>query len=79
MVATIPYHNKRREMELALDYHNMVPENVRFSGRVSYKRYMVDIDDCIEQALHFSHWLKGGASYEGHSVLMKKMARICIT
>ena len=57
-------------MDLALDY-KMVPNNVRFSGRAGSYRYMVDIDDCIEQGLHFAEWLKDGAHMR-HSVLMER-------
>ena len=62
----------KREMELAQRYHSMVPENVRFSGRAGSYRYMVDIDDCLDQALHYAQWLKKGASDEGHPVLLEK-------
>jgi len=62
----------KREMELARKYQDQVPDNVRFSGRAGSYRYMVDIDDCIEQGLEFAKWLDEGASYEGHSVLLKR-------
>ncbi len=62
----------KREMELAQKYQMLVPENVRFSGRAGSYRYMVDIDDCIEQALHFANWIKEGGTSEGHPVLLEK-------
>ena len=51
-------------MDLALKYHLSVPSNVRFSGRAGSYRYMVDIDDCIEQAMKIGENIKNN-TYDG--------------
>ena len=48
-----------------------MPDGVFCMGRAGSYRYMVDIDDCIEQAFELKEILSGNASSK-HPVLLEK-------
>ena len=48
----------KSEQIRAKKYHDLMPENVYSIGRAGTYRYLVDIDDCIEQAMQISENIK---------------------
>lgn len=48
----------KSEQIRAKKYHDLMPENVYSIGRAGTYRYLVDIDDCIEQAMQISKNIK---------------------
>lgn len=61
----------KSELEKAARYHAEMPEGVFSIGRAGTYRYLVDIDDCIEQSLKIGDILKNNSSYD-HPVPLKR-------
>jgi UDP-galactopyranose mutase len=59
-----------KELEKAAKYHAEMPEGVFSIGRAGTYRYLVDIDDCIEQSMEIKKILESG-SYD-HPVPLKR-------
>ena len=50
----------REEMMKAKKYHDLMPNGVFSMGRAGSYRYLVDIDDCIEQAFELKVMIQEG-------------------
>ena len=61
----------KEEMIRAQKYYDLMPDGVFSMGRAGSYRYMVDIDDCIEQAFELKEILSGNAK-SSHPVLLEK-------
>ena len=61
----------KKEMEKGEKYFNLMPDGVFSMGRAGSYRYLVDIDDCIEQAMELARVLKNGDG-RGHPVLLER-------
>ena len=61
----------KKEMEKAKKYFDLMPEGVFTMGRAGSYRYLIDIDDCIEQAMELAKILKSGSSGD-HPVLIDR-------
>ncbi len=53
----------RDEMLKARKYHDLMPNGVFSLGRAGSYRYLVDIDDCIEQAFELKKIISGGINH----------------
>ena len=54
----------KAEQIKAKKYHDLMPENTYSIGRAGSYRYLVDIDDCIEQAMQIKENILNN-SYDG--------------
>ena len=54
----------KEQMLIAREYHKLMPDGVFSLGRAGSYRYLVDIDDCIEQAFELKRIVKEG--FENH-------------
>ena len=61
----------RKEMLKAQKYYDLMPDGVFSMGRAGSYRYMVDIDDCIEQAFELKDILSGKKKPK-HPVVLEK-------
>jgi len=61
----------KKEMEKAEEYFNLMPDGVFSMGRAGSYRYLVDIDDCIEQSMELAQILKNGIE-RNHPVLLER-------
>ena len=61
----------KKEMEKAEKYFNLMPDGVFSMGRAGSYRYLVDIDDCIEQSMELAQILKNGIE-RNHPVLLER-------
>lgn len=61
----------KSEMEVAQKYFDLMPEGVYSMGRAGSYRYLVDIDDCIEQAMELVRVLHSGGGSD-HPVLLSR-------
>jgi len=61
----------KKEMEKAEKYFKLMPNGVYSMGRAGSYRYLVDIDDCIEQSMELAEVLKNGGS-TNHPVLLER-------
>jgi len=59
------------EMEKAEKYFSIMPDGVFSMGRAGSYRYLVDIDDCIEQSMELAQILKNGIE-RNHPVLLER-------
>ncbi len=65
----------RSEMIKAQKYFDLMPDGVFSMGRAGSYRYLVDIDDCIEQAFELKKMLKRDISRD-HPVILKRWQEI---
>lgn len=65
----------RSEMIKAQKYFDLMPDGVFSMGRAGSYRYLVDIDDCIEQAFELEKMLKRDISRD-HPVILKRWQEI---
>ncbi len=63
------------QQHLASKYYDMMPEGVFSLGRAGSYRYIVDIDDCIEQAMDLARQLRTGA-LQDHPVPLAQHRKI---
>lgn len=61
----------KKEMEKAEKYFKLMPNGVFSMGRAGSYRYLVDIDDCIEQSMELAQILKNGIE-RNHPVLLER-------
>jgi len=68
----------RSEMEKAEEYYKLMPEGVFSVGRAGSYRYLVDIDDCIEQAFELKK-LISNKKERHHPVVLERWQEISDT
>jgi len=61
----------KKEMERAEKYFKLMPQGVYSMGRAGSYRYLVDIDDCIEQSMELTDIIKNGGEVN-HPVLLER-------
>ena len=61
----------KKVMEKAEQYFNIMPDGVFSMGRAGSYRYLVDIDDCIEQAMELARVVTNGCERD-HPVLLER-------
>ncbi len=66
----------REEMLKAQKYYELMPKGVYSMGRAGSYRYLVDIDDCIEQAFELKRILSDENGNTNHPVLLKRWQEI---
>ncbi len=66
----------KNEMLRAEKYYDLMPDGVFSIGRAGSYRYLVDIDDCIEQAFELSKILKKDSGNRDHPVVLERWQEI---
>ena len=66
----------KNEMRRAQKYYNLMPEGVFSIGRAGSYRYLVDIDDCIEQAFELKRIMLEENGVCQHPVLLERWSTI---
>jgi len=66
----------KNEMIKAQKYYDLMPEGVFSIGRAGSYRYLVDIDDCIEQAFELKRILSEQNGVSQHPVLLDRWSAI---
>jgi UDP-galactopyranose mutase len=66
----------KKEMEKAQKYYDLMPDGVFSIGRAGSYRYLVDIDDCIEQAFELKRMIKENGENRDHPVVLKSWQEI---
>ncbi len=66
----------KSEMTKAQKYYNLMPEGVFSIGRAGSYRYLVDIDDCIEQAFELKKLIVEDKGKRSHPVMLERWQEI---
>ena len=66
----------KNEMLLAQKYYDLMPQGVFSIGRAGSYRYLVDIDDCIEQAFELKRVMSEENGMRNHPVLLDRWSAI---
>lgn len=62
----------KSEMIKAQKYFDLMPQGVFSIGRAGSYRYLVDIDDCIEQAFELKKLIEENKGKRGHPVMLER-------